>query len=268
MAKRDMRTKEAERIRRRVVSLITGRLVHPRSNSEEDSTCLALFARMTELHKSICLLARRRLTRDAVVLGRTLCEAVISLYWLTNTDTGDRFDRYFKFGGKVFDELGKRFQKYLGYEVDLSDPVEIKMLADAKRIFKDRDYRWNDRSIWEMANEPDRFDSGPGVPSHLGPQNGMHYFWLSLHSHPTIWAIQSFLPTSGKPFRSSRPPSPFRDIPERGIVRLSTVWLFFMAYRIDKFLGLRRGKELGDIFNQIRASNRRTGWPTTKMRGS
>lgn len=218
-----------------------------------DSVCLALFARMAELHKSVCLLVGNGMRRDAVILARTMCEAAISVYWLTNSQTEDRFDRYVTFGGQIYAQFIERFHKYLGYVHTPSDPTEVRVIASAEKLFRDKEYRWNEKSIWEMANEPDLYESKPGARVSLAPQSGLHYFWFSLHAHPTIWAVQSFLPKPGQPFKSSLPHRRFRDVPERRVVFLSTVWLFLMTLRIDTALRLRRGPELRNIWDSIRS---------------
>jgi hypothetical protein len=100
MPKDDLSVRRARNIRRALVALIDQSDIRPRKHSHLESISLALFARMAELHKTICLLASRKRLRDAVILARTLCEANITLYWLTNEQESDqRIDRYVAFGG-------------------------------------------------------------------------------------------------------------------------------------------------------------------------
>lgn len=247
-----MHISKAVQIRRRLVALITKRQIYPRTNTWQDSVCLALFARMVELHRSVCTLARRGMRRDAAILGRTICEVAIWVYWLTNSENEDRFERYVQFGGKVYSEFNHRFDKYLAYKHVPVNPIEIDLIANSKKLFKDRDLQWNDRNIWQMANEPDIRDNRLGGVANLAPQSGIFYFWFSLHSHPTIWAIQSFLPQWIEEFTRARASHAFKDIPEICIIFLSTTWLFFITWRINAALHLRREKELDRIFKAIK----------------
>ena len=59
-----------------------------------------MYSRMAELHESLCILVDQGRRRDAAILARTLCEAQISYYWLTNKDITERFNRYIKFGAQ------------------------------------------------------------------------------------------------------------------------------------------------------------------------
>jgi len=111
-----MSVPKASRIRRKLVALIDECEIYPRRNSHIDAVSLALFSRMAELHKTICYLAGRSLHRDAVILARTLCEAHISLYWLTNKNSDKRIDRYVKFWGQVRRQNMVRVEKHFGYK--------------------------------------------------------------------------------------------------------------------------------------------------------
>ena len=102
MSKAEFSVQRARSIQRALVSLIDRSEICPRRYSHLESISLALFARMAELHETICLLASKKRLRDAVILGRTLCEANITLYWLTNDPNSDeRINRYVTFGGQV-----------------------------------------------------------------------------------------------------------------------------------------------------------------------
>ena len=101
MPTEDMSVDKARRIRRILLNLVDKSEIYPRRGTHIDSVSLALFWRMAELHESICSLVVRGHRRDAAVLGRTLCEALITCYWLTNKDQDRRFDRYVNFWGKV-----------------------------------------------------------------------------------------------------------------------------------------------------------------------
>lgn len=254
MVNQDMSVRTARRIRRKLIALMTGAGVYPRRSTHSDSVALGLFARMVELHESICVLAQRGKRRDAVILGRTICEVAIWLYWLTNKDVHERFERYFTFGGKVIDQFFRRFNKYLGREPAPVSKRLKDLVKNADVLFAERASQWNEKSIWEMANETDQHErTAAGAEVNLAPQNGIFYFWLSLHSHPTVWGIQAFLPMPGQPFTSSQPQREWNDTPELKIVSLSTIWLSFISSRIGTALKLRDDGEFRKIILDIKS---------------
>jgi hypothetical protein len=252
MSKAEFSVKRARSIRRALVDLIDKSQICPRRNSHLESVALALFARMAELHETICILASRQRLRDAVILARTLCEAKISLYWLTNERGSDeRVDRYVAFAGQVTLENMVRIKKHFSYEYAPKDPREINLLREARILFRNDRYRWNPIPIGKMAAESDTF--GPvtsGKLSSMEPVYELFYYWFSLLSHPCIKAIENFLPRWGIPFKCARP-STHQSLPERHVVFLSTCWLFSMALRISKFSLIRRGDALGRIWARL-----------------
>jgi hypothetical protein len=253
MLKAEFSVKRARGIRRSLVALIDNSEICPRRNCHLDSIALALFGRMAELHETICLLAAKKRLRDAVILGRTLCEANISLYWMTNDPESDeRVDRYITFGGQVTLENMVRIKKHFSYEYVPRDRLEINLLRKAGILFRNDRYKWNPTPIGKMAAEPDHYGSGPaGKPSTMEPVYELFYYWFSLLAHPCIKAIENFLPTWGTPFKCFCP-SAHRTIPERHVLFLSTCWLFSMALRISKFSLIRRGDELGRIWQRLK----------------
>jgi len=219
-----------------------------------DSVSLALFGRMAELHESICLLASKGRRRDAVILGRTLCEAAITLYWLTNDQESDqRINRYIKFGGQVILENMARVEKHFGYKHVPRRKAEIQLLQEARILFRNDRYKWNDVPIGRMAAEPDSYSEKiGGKSSNVEAQYEIFYFWFSLLAHPSIKGIQNFLPKWGIPFECSRF-NPHQSIPEQHVVFLSTCWLFSIASRIATMLKLRRDSRLWQIWDRIKA---------------
>jgi hypothetical protein len=208
---------------------------------------------MAELHETICLLASKNRLRDAVILGRTLCEANISLYWLTNDRGSDeRINRYLKFGGKVTLENMIRTKKYFSYEYVPKEKWEIALLKEAEAMFRNDRYKWNNTPIGKMATESDSYEAPPtGKASSMEPVYELFYYWFSLLAHPCIKAIENFLPAWGVPFKCFRP-SAHQTIPEKHVVFLSTCWLFSMALRISKFSLIRRGDKLDRIWERLK----------------
>ena len=209
---------------------------------------------MAELHKTICFLVGRSLHRDAVILARTLCEAHISLYWLTNKDLHKRFDHYFKFWGQVRSLNKNRVKKWFNYEYTPIDSLEIELIEEARNIFKEASLQWNEKSIRKMAAENDEYEQKPdGSPINLLFQYEMLYFWFSLQSHPSIFAIQNFLPHSGRAFLSSRFPLKWQSLPEKEVVALSTIWLFAITDRVNSALNLGKERDLKQIAKLLKA---------------
>lgn len=250
-----MTVAKARRIREKLRRLLDACEIYPRRNTFVDSVSLALFQRMCELHESLCLLASIGRYRDAVVLGRTLCEAAISHYWLTNKDTDVRFDRYVYFAGQVRLENIGRVQEHYGQRHIPSDPTQLFVMNQAAKLFK-KSLQWNDKNISEMASEPDAYEKRKdGSAPDLSPQYRLFYWWFSLLAHPSIEAVQNFLPGDSEAFRVDKKPSPDKTIPEEYVVFLSTVWLFLIASRIDTVMDLEKGKELRRIFSNIKRKN-------------
>jgi len=255
MSKAEFSVKRARSIRRALVNLIDKSQICPRRNTHLDSVALALFSRMAELHETICLLASKGRLRDAVVLARTLCEANISLYWLTNDrESDERVDRYVMFAGQVTLENMVRIKRHFSYDYVPKDPREINLLKQATILFRKDRYRWNPVPIGQMAAESDTFGPvPPGKPSSMEPVYELFYYWFSLLAHPCIEAIENFLPPWGIPFKCGRP-STHQSLPERHVVFLSTCWLFSMALRISKFSLIRSEDELGRIWARLKRS--------------
>ncbi|HVA00471.1 MAG TPA: DUF5677 domain-containing protein [Terriglobia bacterium] len=254
MSKSDLPVRRANNIRRILVAMIDGFEICPRRMHHLDSVSLALFARMAELHESICLLASKGRRRDAVILGRTLCEAAITLYWLTNDQQSDqRVNRYVKFGGQVILENIVRVEKHFGYKHLPRDKAEIELLREAKILFREHRSRWNDVAIARMAAEADTYNKDKeGKAPNIEAQYEIFYFWFSLLAHPCIEAIQNFLPRWGMPFKCSRSKL-YESIPEQDVVFLSTCWLYSIALRIQTVLKLRREDELRKVWAKIKA---------------
>jgi hypothetical protein len=208
---------------------------------------------MAELHETICLLASRKRLRDAVVLARTLCEANISLYWLTNDrETDERINRYVAFGGQVTLVNMDRIKKYFSYEYVPKDRWEIDLLKEARILFRNDRYKWNNIPISKMAAEPDSYEPPPtGKPTTMEPVYELFYYLFSLLAHPCIKAIENFLPAWGTPFKCFRP-SAYLTLQERHVVFLSTCWLFSIALRISKFSLIGRGSELKRIWVRLK----------------
>jgi len=119
------------------------------------------------------------------------------------------------------------------------------MIEDARKLFKENCPQWNDEKIGTMAAENDEYEQKRDSRSvNLRLQSEVLYFWFSLQSHPSIFAIQNFLPHSGRPFHSSQFPSKWQSLPEKEVVALSTIWLFAITDRVNSALNL--GKE-GDL---------------------
>src|SRR5437867_2603056 len=97
----DLTVGKARDLRERMHAILNEAGVYPRPGSDIDTISLALYRRMAELHESICILVERDCRRDAVILGRTLLEAQITYYWLTNKDLATRFNRYLMFAAQV-----------------------------------------------------------------------------------------------------------------------------------------------------------------------
>ena len=254
MRRDDLTAAKARKVRRALVALIDRSKICPRRNSYLDSVSLALFARMAELHETLCLLASKKRLRDAVILGRTLCEAAISLYWLSNDrDTDERINRYVKFGGQVTLENMERIKKYFGYEHVPKDRREIQLLKEAAILFKNDRYKWNHVSIGRMAAEPDSYEQGPtGEAVNIEAQSKLFYFWFSLLAHPCIKAIENFLPMWGVPFKCFRP-TRHQTIPEQYVVFLSTCWLISIVLRISKFSVIKKREELDRFWDMLKA---------------
>lgn len=241
----------ANRIRRSLVRIVDGCEIYPRRGTHLDSVSLAMFARMAELHEGVCFLTQKGRRRDGAILARTLCEAAITYNWLTNGPTENRIDRYLKYWGKVRQVNMDRIPKYFGYTYTPTDPVEIRLINEAKVLF--RQNQWNEKNISDMAQEPIEGETNPdGTHVNLSAQYELFYFWLCLTSHPTIMAIKCFLPGPGQPFSSSSRPRPYVSIPESYLLFLSTVWLFQITRRINQTLKLRRDTELNTIFGKIK----------------
>jgi hypothetical protein len=247
----DMSLRKANRIRRRLAEIVDTCEIYPRRGTHLDSVSLALFSRMVELHQGVCLLAKSGHRRDGAILLRTLCEAVIIYYWLTNTDTEDRFDRYLKYWGKVRNENMKRVAKYFGHRYTPTSSTELSILKEAEALFQRN--RWNEKDVFEMAREPIKGEMKPdGTEVDLSAQYELSYYWLCQVSHPTIMAIECFLPWPREPYSSSRPPRPYVSIPESFLLFLSTVWLFKITRRLNQTLDLHRDTELDRIFGEIK----------------
>lgn len=254
MSKAEFSVQRARSVRSALINLIDGSQICPRRYSHLESISLALFARMAELHETICLLASKKRLRDAVILGRTLCEANISLYWLTNDQKSDeRINRYITFGGQVTLENMVRIKKHFSYEYVPKDRREIDLLKEAAILFRNDRYKWNPIPIGKMATEPDSYEPTPtGKPSSMEPVYEVFYYWFSLLGHPCIKAIENFLPEWGVPFKCSRR-SAHQPVPEKHVVFLSTCWLFSMALRIAKFSLIRKGDELERIWARLKS---------------
>ena len=247
----DINLKTANRIRRRLVGIVDGCEIYPRKNTHLDSVSLAMFARMAELHKGICLLTQKRRRRDGAILARTLCEAVITYNWLTNSPTEDRADRYVKYWGKVRQINMDRIPKYFGYNYKPTDPGEINLINEAKALF--RQNQWYEKNIAAMAQEHIEGETNPdGTRANLSAQYELYYFWLCLTSHPTVMAIECFWPTPEQPFSSSMRPQPYGSIPESYLLFLSTIWLFQITMLVNKTLKLRKDIELEAIFKELK----------------
>ncbi len=247
-----MNVARAETIRRKLVNLIDRCAVYPRQTTHEDSVGLAIFSRMVELHKSICLLVKTGHRRDAVILARTLCEAVLIHYWLTNRDSADRHDRYVKYWALVRGENISRIQKYFAYSYAPKNKDEKRLIDEAKYIFK-KGRTWNNVTIANMANEPDEYVKiASGTSPNLFAQYELFYFWCSLVAHPTIVAIECFYPDAGVPFSARKKPEDYQILPETAVVSLATVWLFAIALRLNQSLGLRRDGQLDKIYQLIK----------------
>jgi hypothetical protein len=258
MANHDMSVREANSIRRKLFRLIDKCEIYPRANTNEDKIALALFSRMGELHKSICALARLDLRRDAVILGRTLCEGNITYYWLTNNEAESRFERYAAFGAQVRHLNVELAERYFAYRHIAADKQERRLLEEAAAHLKPLERQWNRRSISKMAGVPDTYNVGSAATSTgLTSRYDLAYFWFSLHSHPCVWAVRCFLPPPGEVYRSSRAPRRVRDIAERHVVFLSTLWLYSMALRVNNVFGLRRSSQFRQILWQISRSGKK-----------
>ena len=251
MPTEDMSADKARRIRRILLNLVDKSEIYPRRGTHIDSVSLALFWRMAELHESICSLVVRGHRRDAAVLGRTLCEALITCYWLTNKDQDRRFDRYVNFWGKVRHENIARTTKYFNYRYVPKSPIEISLIEHAKAEF--RRNQWNEKHLADMAREALEGERRPdGTCVSLDQDYELFYFWLSLASHPSVMAIECFLPSTGEPFDSARPPRPYLNPAEDKLVFLSTIWLFRILMRINKTLKLKYDARLERIFRAIK----------------
>gem|GEM_PF-3912549 len=209
---------------------------------------------MAELHESVCVLAQTGRRRDAVILGRTLCEAAIVIRWLTNHDDDDRLDRYVGFGGQVLRKLIAGAEKYMGYKDSPPEWVE-RVIKESAKLFKEGASQWSVEGIRKMAEETDFHERSPdGKPVNLDPQHGVSYFLFSLHSHPTIWTIQNFLPAHGEALKSLSQSSGYRDIAELVAVRFCTVWLYYVGARVNLVLRLRKDKQLSQIWEEIKTA--------------
>jgi len=250
----DLSVRRARNVRRALVTLIDRSEVRPRKYDHLESVSLALFARMAELHETVCLLVSRKRLRDAVVLARTLCEANITLYWLTNDQRSDeRIDRYVNFGAQVQLVNMERVKKYFNYEYTPKGRWEVDLLEDARNRFRKDRYKWNKVPISEMAAERDIYDPvSTGTPPSMRPVYELFYYWYSLLAHPCIKAIENFLPSSGVPFKCFQP-SAHQTVPEMHVVFLSTCWLFSMALRISKITLVKRGDHLDRIWKKLKS---------------
>ncbi|MFZ0959886.1 MAG: DUF5677 domain-containing protein [Terriglobia bacterium] len=249
----DLSLRRARNIRRALVALIDRSQIRPRKYPHLESISLALIARMAELHETICLLASRKRLRDAVILARTLCEANITLYWLTNEQESDqRIDRYVTFGGQVQLLNMERVKKYFRYDYVPKNKLELDLLEDARVRFQNDRYKWNNVPISKMAAERDIYDPvSTGTPPSMQPVYELFYYWCSLLAHPCIKAIENFLPRWGVPFKCFQP-SAHQTVPEMHVVFLSTCWLFSMAVRISKITLVRKGDQLDQIWERLK----------------
>jgi hypothetical protein len=247
-----MNARQARGIRTRLQNILDSSRIYPRRGTAVDTVSLAMFLRMCELHETICLLATKKRYRDAVILARTLLEAAISLYWLTNKDVEYRFDRYLYVLGKVHKDNIAVVEKYYGHK-HTSTKAERELVRETEKLFKHFGKQWNDVKISQMAEENDSFETLPGgAPVNLAIQYDLFYWWFSLLAHPSIEAIQNFVPLTGKPFNTRRAPSPRRTLQEDQVVVLATTWLFMIASRIDTALDLKQDKAIHKTLAKIK----------------
>lgn len=206
---------------------------------------------MCELHETVCILVGKGLYRDAVVLSRTLCEAVISYNWLTNKDINRRFSRYVYFKGKIQSQNIEVVQKHFKLKHTLT--LEQKALnRETERLFKDFTKQWNDVTLSRMAHEADTYETiAADSLGNMVVTYELFYWWFSLHAHPSIEAIQNFLPPTGKPFRTTRTPASHQTLQERVVMFQSTFWLFLIANRIDSVMALGQDAPLKRVLNAI-----------------
>jgi Family of unknown function (DUF5677) len=249
-----MSAKRALAVRRRLIAFFDKRQIYPRRRTNMDTVCLAMFGRMAETHKSICELAGHGAIRDSVILGRTLCEAALTIRWLTNSEGEERLDPFVKFWGQVRRTNMRLTKKYFNYNHSPTDPTERNMLEQAKGLFRENAKQWSDVKVSRMAGEPDMYDQG-----NLFPQYELFYYWFSLESHPSIIAVEAFLPFSGEPFSSSKVPHEFRTIAGATVVYLSTLWLWTIAWRIARVLKLSNLGEIDEIFRLLSTRRKSAG---------
>ena len=250
----DMTVRQARGIRKTLKRIIDSCDVYPRKGTFVDSVSLALFLRMCEVHETICILVGKGLHRDAVVLGRGLCESAITHYWMTNKDVNRRFDRYVHFLGKIQKQNIAVVEKHYGHKQALTKE-QLDLVRETEKHFKNFGKQWNDVKIGEMAYEADAYETLPdGSSVNMAVSYDLFYWWFSLLAHPSIEAIQNFLPPQGSVFRSSRKPTVRRTLQEDEVLFLSTTWLLMIASRIDTVMSLGQDKEFEKTLLRIRKS--------------
>ncbi|SRR6266446_1872714 len=251
--KPDMTVEKAREIRAKLNTFLDECGVYPRPSNEIDGVSFAMYSRMAELHESLCILVDQGRRRDAAILARTLCEAQISYYWLTNKDITERFNRYIKFGAQVRRQNLKRIDEFYELAEDPDYGVDEELLAEAEELFKNA-AQWNEKSLYEMANEHDEHDERVDkTKSANNAQYRLFYFWFSLLAHPSAEAIQNFFPPAREPFRTDRPPEAYQGFQEQTVAFLSTMWLFTIFIRMDLTLGLQLGEKIESLWNEIHA---------------
>lgn len=249
-----MTIQQARGIQKRLRRILDSCEIYPRRGNHLDAVSFSLFLRMCELHETVCILAGKGLYRDAVVLSRMLCEAVISYNWLTNKDTNRRFSRYVYFKGKIQKQNIEVVEKHFKQKTELTS--EQKALGrETEKLFKDFGKQWNDVKISNMAHEADTYETiAADSLGNMVVTYELFYWWFSLHAHPSIEAIQNFLPPAGKPFTTKRKPASHRTLQETIVVFQSTFWLFLIANRIDSVMALGQDAPLRKVIKLFKKS--------------
>lgn len=250
----DMEVSKARDIRAQMCTVLDECDIYPRRGSEVDAASLALFLRMAEIHESVCILVELGRHRDAVILARTICEAQIDYYWLTNKDITERFDRYIQFGKQIRALNDRRLRLFYDFEEDPLSEENRELIAGIEETFGNKT-QWNKLTVKQMAEEPDEFD--PDVDKTSTTPNAQYelfYFWFSLFAHPCAEAIQNFFPPAGEPFTTGRAPDSWSGIPEETVIFFATTWLFTIFARIDLALGLQQDPRVSEIFAQCQTN--------------
>lgn len=239
-------------------AFLNGLQIIPRKTSAADATLLALLSKAIVLTEAIVLLASEGYGDEAFALCRTCIEIQLTVRYLTNSDTVQRSNQYFRYFAKANAEWSKLINKYYpGLKLKpRGDAAELEELA---RKYPDPN-KWSKQGegLKFFAMEADSFERREdGTPFTSGFYYEVLCKWMSYYVHAVEPSTSAHITLPGDFFRVHQGAGTSR----LGIHACGTAYIsvHLNLARILRYFNMKYPQSLADLFESTTEQFRKSG---------